>query len=57
MNGWLVYYADTVCNELRPAVGGKGPLCLDEVKQFDLLATNDGGKTSKVITPPRPPVH
>jgi photosystem II stability/assembly factor-like uncharacterized protein len=53
-NGWLIYQA-YVCNKFRdPGMGTGAPAlpCVDGVRRSQLLSTNDGGQTFRVITPP-----
>jgi hypothetical protein len=51
-NGWFTYRTYK-CNKFRStSADGPGLPCLDGVQRNDLLATTDGGKTFRVITPP-----
>jgi photosystem II stability/assembly factor-like uncharacterized protein len=53
-NGWLVYHADKCARERNPNADGPGLPCMEVVQQNDLIATSDGGKSFRVITPSIP---
>jgi hypothetical protein len=51
-NGWLLYQAYG-CRKFRnPTTDGPGLPCVDGVRQSDLLATADGGRSFSLISPP-----
>jgi photosystem II stability/assembly factor-like uncharacterized protein len=50
-NGWLIYQADKCTKFRNPATDGPGMECVEVGHQNDLLATTDGGKTFRIITP------
>lgn len=54
LQGWLAYNTYSCAKFKNPRADGKGSSCLRPSQQFDLIATNDGGKTFNVITPPTP---
>jgi photosystem II stability/assembly factor-like uncharacterized protein len=54
LNGWLIYSVKT-CTKFRNA-GPAGWSCDIVGTHIDLLATTDGGKTFKVISPILPPI-
>jgi photosystem II stability/assembly factor-like uncharacterized protein len=51
LNGWLVYQAPQCYKYRNRAADGPGLPCKEGVLRNDLLATTDGGRTFKVITP------
>jgi hypothetical protein len=51
-DGWLIYGVDNVCTKSQtPETDGPPSPCSDPITQLDLLATRDGGRTFKIITP------
>jgi hypothetical protein len=56
LNGCLVHSTSICGKDRNYTTDGPGPDCLVPIVRSDLLATTDGGKTFKVITPILPPL-